>query len=157
MFGRSLTEIHRILAVESDVNLLAQIIEVRDNSFCDPNVRTVSRRAGVSVTTGAIDMSARSVRRQMRVIYGRRDGHRTSASRVCVAQVVRQLMQFVGTEFVLIVEHCRVRTEQNSYSEGTAHNHTYRSSAPDDWFPEWLRESTGRNQSLSGGRQRCRL
>ena len=105
MCGQSLAEIHRTLAIESDVYLLAQIIKVRNNSFCDPNVRTVSGRARIGVTTGAIDVSARSVRRQMRVIYRRWDGHRTGASRVCVAQVVREFMQFVGTEFVLVVQH----------------------------------------------------
>ena len=99
----SSTEIHGTLSVRSDVYLLTQIIEVRDNSLRDPNVRTIARRVRAGIRTGSVDVSARSVSRQMGVIYGRWDRHRTRATGVCVAQVIREFMQFVGTQLVLVV------------------------------------------------------
>jgi hypothetical protein len=67
----SLAEIHRSLSVDSDVDFVAQIVKVGNNSFSDSHIRTTSRRAGLGVVSRTNDMSARSMGCQMGVIYRR--------------------------------------------------------------------------------------
>jgi hypothetical protein len=66
-----LAEIHRTLSVDSDVDFVAQIVKVGNNSFSDSHIRTASRRVGLGVVSRTNNMSAVVLGCQMGVIYRR--------------------------------------------------------------------------------------